>query len=297
VPLPFNDCNYIGSHGSFFDTILSSFMDPTWGALPNYDYVATAPQSLVNEEHHQHPSAFLRNMDSTQSSLSPGSSGDLSWLAPDMMGVHDVKAVRNAIVPQDEIGFAMNGRSLSRADEWAWDSSSNGMSDYAARKPTAPGHFMASGNDQKHRAPPEALIEPVRYRGAEDTLFMHYLDRVFYIQFPFYLSRNPQGKGCLFSILRMVKPAYLATLALGERHLLSTHPQQGDVTATLTQLRATGGYYDLAAQGAQRLLQESHTWNRSAHMLHNIESLASIIQLLFWEVCGLHCFPCQDSLA
>ncbi|KAF4181178.1 hypothetical protein CNMCM7927_000744 [Aspergillus lentulus] len=292
VPLPFNDCNDIGAHGPIFDTILSSFMDPTWGALPNYDYVATAPQSLVNEEHHQHPSAFFRNMDSTQSSLSPGSSGDLSWLAPDMMGVHDVKAARNAIGPQDEMGFATNGRTLSMMDDWAWDSSSNGngfpsqagVSDYAAGKPTAPGHFMASGNDQKHRAPPEALIEPVRHRRADDTLFMHYLDRVFYIQFPFYLSRNPRGRGCLFSILRMVKPAYLATLALGERALLSTHPQQGDVTATLTQLRAPGGYYDLAAQGTQRLLQESHTWNRNAHILHNIESLASILQLLFWEL-------------
>ncbi|PKX88640.1 Zn(II)2Cys6 transcription factor [Aspergillus novofumigatus IBT 16806] len=272
--------------------IASSFMDPTWGALPNYDYVATVPQSLVSEEHHQHPSAFFRNMDSTQSSLSPGSSGDLSWLAPDMMGVHDVKAVRNAILPQDEMGFATNGRSLSMVDEWAWDSSSNGngfpsqasVSDYAAGKPTAPGHFMASGNDQKHRAPPEALIEPVRHRGAEDTLFMHYLDRVFYIQFPFYLSRNPRGRVCLFSILRMVKPAYLATLALGERELLSAHPQQGDVAASLSQLRAKGGYYDLAAQGTQRLLQESHTWDRSAHIVHNIESLASILQLLFWEL-------------
>ncbi|EAW21019.1 fungal specific transcription factor domain-containing protein [Aspergillus fischeri NRRL 181] len=292
VPLPFNDYNDIGGHGPFFDTILSSFMDPTWGALPNYDYVATASQSLVNEEHHQHPSAFFRNMDSTQSSLSPGSSGDLSWLAPDMMGVHDVKAVRNAIVQQDEMGYATNGRSLSMVDEWAWDSSSNGngfpsqvgVSDYAAGKPTAPGDFVASGNDQKHRAPPEALIEPVRQRGAEDTLFMHYLDRVFYIQFPFYLSRNLRGRACLFSIIRMVKPAYLATLALGERDLLSVHPQQGDVTTSLTQLRAKGGYHDLAAQGTQRLLQESHTWNRSAHMVHNIESLASILQLLFWEV-------------
>ncbi|KAH2237581.1 hypothetical protein KXW14_000957 [Aspergillus fumigatus] len=267
-------------------------MDPTWGPLPNYDYVATAAQSLMKEEHHQHPSAFFRNMDSTQSSLSPGSSGDVSWLAPDMMGLHEVKAVRSAIVQHDEKGHSTNERPFSMGNEWAWDSSSNGngfsshasVSDYAAGKPTAPGQFVASGDDQKHRAPPEALIEPLRQRGAEDTLFMHYLDRVFYIQFPFYLSRNPRGRACLFSIIRMVKPAYLATLALGERDLLSFHPQQGDVAISLTQLRANGGYHDLAAQATQRLLQESHTWNRSAYMVHNIESLASILQLLFWEL-------------
>ncbi|KAF7128707.1 hypothetical protein CNMCM5793_003558 [Aspergillus hiratsukae] len=225
--------------------ILTSFMDPTWSAPPNSDYVATAPQFLVNEEAHQHPPA---------NSLSPGSPGDLSWLAPDMMGVHDVKAVRNEIVPQDDMGFATSGQSLSIMDEWAWDSSSNGNG------------------------------FPSQDGGAEDALFMHYLNRVFYIQYPFYLSRNPRGRGCLFSILRMVKPAYLATLALSERDLLSSHPQQDDVLASLTQLRSKGGYYNLAAQGTQRLLQESHTWNRSAHMVHNIESLASILQLLFWEL-------------
>ncbi|GFF55172.1 hypothetical protein IFM46972_10202 [Aspergillus udagawae] len=192
------------------------------------------------------------------------------------MGLHDVKAVRTAIVPQDEAGFVTSGQTLSVVDEWAWDSSSNGngfpsracVEDKVAGKPTAPG----------------PLIEPVRHGGTEDALFMHYLDRVFHIQYPFYLSRNPRGRGCLFSILRMVKPAYLATLALSERDLLSTHPQAGDVTASLTQLRSKCGYYDLAAQGTQRLLQESHTWNESAHMVHNIESLASILQLLFWEL-------------
>ncbi|KAF7183034.1 hypothetical protein CNMCM7691_002869 [Aspergillus felis] len=241
-----------GGQDPFLGMILSSFLDPTWNAPPNGDYVATAPQSLINEEAHQQPPAFFRNVDSTQNSLSPGSSGDLSWFAPDRMGVHDGKA---AIVPQDEMGFATSGQPLSIVNEWAWDSSSNGP-----------------------------LIEPVRHGGADDALFMHYLDRVFHIQYPFYLSRNPRGRGCLFSILRMVKPAYLATLALSERDLLSTHPQQGNVTASLTQLRSKGGYYDLAAQGTQRLLQESHTWNRSAHMVHNIESLASILQLLFWEL-------------
>ncbi|GIJ88135.1 hypothetical protein Asppvi_007052 [Aspergillus pseudoviridinutans] len=273
APLPFNDRNDIGGQDPFLDMILSSFLDPTWNAPPNGDYVATAPQSLMNEEAHQRPPAFFRNRDSTQNSLSPVSSGDFSWFAPDRMGLHDGKA---AIVPQDEMGFATSGQPLSIVDEWAWDSSLNGngflsqsgVDDKVAGKPTAPG----------------PLHEPVRHGGADDALFMHYLDCVFHIQYPFYLSRNPRGRGCLFSILRMVKPAYLATLALSERDLLSTHPQQGDVTASLTQLRSKGGYYDLAAQGTQRLLQESHTWNRSAHMVHNIESLASILQLLFWEL-------------
>jgi hypothetical protein len=51
----------------------------------------------------------------------------------------------------------------------------------------------------------------------EDALFMNYLDEVFYIQYLFFHCQKKQGRSWLFAILRRVKSAYHAALALSER--------------------------------------------------------------------------------
>jgi hypothetical protein len=58
----------------------------------------------------------------------------------------------------------------------------------------------------------------------EDGLLMHYLDHVFHLQYPFYDSSDPKGRGWLFSILRRAKSAYHAVLALSEYHYYDTLP-------------------------------------------------------------------------
>jgi hypothetical protein len=115
----------------------------------------------------------------------------------------------------------------------------------------------------------------------EDALFMEYWDQVFYIQYPFYYSSNRQGRGWLFSILRRVKSAYHAALALTEIYELSTLPRQSGLNSSSDCLRAKGRHYDLALQEMQLNLARSHTWSLS----HNIETLTCILQLVFWEVC------------
>jgi hypothetical protein len=52
-------------------------------------------------------------------------------------------------------------------------------------------------------------------RSWEGALFMHYLDHVFYIQFPFYNSTPTNaGRGWLFQLLMRDKSVYHAALAL-----------------------------------------------------------------------------------
>ncbi|KAH8800661.1 C6 transcription factor [Xylogone sp. PMI_703] len=118
----------------------------------------------------------------------------------------------------------------------------------------------------------------------EDALFMNYLDQVFYFQYPFYHSLSRHGRGWLFSILRRSKPAYHATLALSECHLLSTVPLSGDIPTSLVHTHANYGNYDLAFQEMRLMMEGCSTWNESTRLVHSLECLTSILQLLFCEL-------------
>jgi hypothetical protein len=122
--------------------------------------------------------------------------------------------------------------------------------------------------------------------GAEvDALFMHYLDEVFYVQYPFYHSQGRQGRGWLFSILRRVKSAYYGALALSERHLLATPPESDEIDTGIVNLRTQKGHYDLALQGMRTMMENTHSLNEPASLSHSLEALTSILNLFFWEVC------------
>jgi hypothetical protein len=119
----------------------------------------------------------------------------------------------------------------------------------------------------------------------DDALFMYYLDEVFYIQYPFFHCQKKQGRGWLFAILRRVKSVYHAALALSERQRLSSSSSpNSDIAISLIQLRTQNSHYDIAIQEMQVMINDSHTSKGSGSLLHSIEILMSILQLLFFEV-------------
>jgi len=118
--------------------------------------------------------------------------------------------------------------------------------------------------------------------GEIDNLFMHYLDEVFYIQYPFYNSRHKQSRAWLFSILKRAKSVYYATLALSERHLLST--AEGSINLTLTN---KSNYHVLALQ-EMGLSSGEAGWSGIASQDCTIEGITCILQLLFHEVRWLY---------
>jgi hypothetical protein len=141
---------------------------------------------------------------------------------------------------------------------------------------------LPSGIMGHHPSSPSSVSESILRRGVEDSLLMHYLDHVFYVQYPFYHSGSRQGRGWLFSILRRAKSAYYTALALSEHHQYSTLPQHGCISRSPHRLRERGGHYDQALREMQLILA---TWTGNLDLSRNIDILASILLLLFWEVC------------
>ncbi len=110
---------------------------------------------------------------------------------------------------------------------------------------------------------------------------MHFLDQVFYLQYPYYQSRDGRERGWLFSILRRVKPAYSATLPQSERHFLATVPHNKGSANSLAQRRTGTTYYDLAIHGMQCIM--AGVISRPS-LMQSVEALTSLLQLPFLEV-------------
>jgi hypothetical protein len=123
----------------------------------------------------------------------------------------------------------------------------------------------------------------------EAELIMHYLDQVFYIQFPFYgLSTTASGRGWLLSLLGKVKPLYSAVLALSQFHRNSLR----QVTTNNATVDAHKFYrmqvrYNMALKELQIIIGESLTWSGTTGLIRSIQALTCILQLLFFEVCHL----------
>lgn len=129
------------------------------------------------------------------------------------------------------------------------------------------------------------LTDSVQDSQREDGLFMHYLDEVFYSQNPFYKRADKLGRAWLFSIVKQIKSANHATLALSELDLLLSTPSQNqDILTSLEHLRAKDRYYDLARMGLRSLIDETRSADRTTPLFHSLNTLTTIIQLLSWEV-------------
>ena len=115
----------------------------------------------------------------------------------------------------------------------------------------------------------------------EDKLFMHYLDEVFYVQYPFYNSPHKQSRSWLFSTLRRVRSVYYATLALSQHHMQSMAEN-----SLLPTLSRKINYRDVALQEMELSLGElrSSWWGGTASLVRGVECATCILQILFCEV-------------
>lgn len=197
------------------------------------------------------------------------------------------------VAPQEILELAINGRNNSQFDGMMWS-----MPQYTTSTMpvvTAPDYCMNSSNasplgqipvsdSTTSRSMTPITTTPDHQK--EDALFMHYLDDLFYTQYPFYNPADKYKRAWLFSIIKQVKPAYYATLALSERDLLiSSMAQDADIEALTERLRTNNSYYELAIQGLKRYLDDAQSLQGQGDLVHCVEGLTSIIQLLYWEVC------------
>jgi len=125
---------------------------------------------------------------------------------------------------------------------------------------------------------PAYLGQSVPGRGIDDDLFMHYLDEVFYVQYPFYNSHCKQSRGWLYSVLKRARSVYYATLALSERHIQSTAE-----SVVLPTLSKKSNYHALASREMELSTREA-SWSGTACQDRSVEGITCILQLLFFEV-------------
>jgi hypothetical protein len=195
------------------------------------------------------------------------------------------------VAPQEILELAINGRNNAEFDGMMWS-----MPQYTSatvQTVTAPDYRMNSSNGsplgqtsvpditRQSTTPKTSTPDPQK----EDALFMHYLDDVFYTQYTFYNPADKYKRTWLFSVIKQAKPAYYATLALSERDLfISSMPQDVDTEALTERLRAKDSYYALAVQGLKPYLDDAQTVQGQGDLVHCVEGLTSILQILYWEV-------------
>lgn len=120
---------------------------------------------------------------------------------------------------------------------------------------------------------------------AEVALFMHYLDHVFYLQFPFYdSSAINHGRGWLFGLLMRDKSVYHAALALSQYHQHSTTLKNRDTAGDIALSQDKNEYYILALRELQGIIQRSHKWSGTAGLIQSVQALTCSLYLLFFEV-------------
>ncbi|EED11980.1 C6 transcription factor, putative [Talaromyces stipitatus ATCC 10500] len=200
------------------------------------------------------------------------------------------------VAPQEILELAINGSNNSpQFDAMMWSMPQYTTSTVPAV--TAPEYCMGSSNlsplghtpvsvditrKSTSRATSPKTATPDHQK--EDALFMHYLDDVFYTQNPFYNPADKYKRAWLFSIIKQVKPAYYATLALSERDLLiSSMLQDVDIQDLTERLRAKNSYYDLAVQGLKPYLDDAQNLQVHEDLVRCVEGLTSILQVLYWE--------------
>ncbi|RJE24543.1 hypothetical protein PHISCL_03130 [Aspergillus sclerotialis] len=270
VPPPVSACPFLNEWNGAVaeeDLLDTSLTGPPWSRPSSSDELLTESQFFFSHQAHVPPSMFPNSIEYGQNLLSNPLSEGTSWRFHNLQGVRQAHTTPSDF-SQDGVGFGMIEKPVSDLDKLPKDVTrpvSQFLRQSSMPSPISPGESSTCGE-------------------TEDALFMHYLDRVFYFQFPFYHSRDRKGRGWLFSILKRVKPAYYATLALSQRDILSEQPHSSDIATGLSRLRAKDGYYDLAVQGTRHIMENAYTWNGDNHVVHCIESLTSLLQLVFWEL-------------
>ncbi len=142
--------------------------------------------------------------------------------------------------------------------------------------PSVPSEGCFSTPKPSNPAPSSRLtVLPIDRGSVEGTAFMHYLDHVFYIQFPFYNSFPPNaGRGWLFQLLVQNKSVYHAALALSQYHRRSILPS----------IDNGNEYYVIALRQLQDAIGVSQKWFGTIGLTHSVGALACSLFLLFLEV-------------
>lgn len=130
------------------------------------------------------------------------------------------------------------------------------------------------------------LLTSFQNRSAEEaTLLMHYLDYVFFIQFPFYDdSFSSTGRGWLFTLLAGEESTYSATLALSNCLPRSSHIQMQMAANGESHLKVNNKYYTSALRRLQLSLAEAPNWSASVRFSRSLQATTCMLQLIFFEV-------------
>ena len=246
----------------------NSSIDPAWSLWPSHDI--SVMDSSFDLESYNAISTPPQSEYPRQHLLSPGSPDGMLASATTLPMLHEAIEMSSSIAPQEDVQFPNDETGCFTTNTFQ-----GSASHYDRCYP-----WESSSYDLVGLSSQESILS----EGTADTLFMYYLDQVFDVQYPFYHSQNRQGRGWLFSILRRVKSAYHAALALSELHLLSALPRNNDMTASLVELSTENGHYDLANQETQSLVNKYYPSSGRAGFVHSVEVLTSLIQLLFCEV-------------
>jgi len=125
----------------------------------------------------------------------------------------------------------------------------------------------------------------------EAGLWMHYLDRTFPHQFPFYKPTTKEGgRGWLFILVMQTEPLYHAVLSIAAYHQhyellcdLGNHDVINDCWRAGEELRR----YNVALQKLQRYLDESISGRNRMSKPECLKLLACIVFLISLEVCKI----------
>jgi hypothetical protein len=114
---------------------------------------------------------------------------------------------------------------------------------------------------------------------------MHYLDHVFFIQFPFYdHSFSTPGRGWLFTLLTGEESLYSATLALSQCLPRSSHIQMQIATNEEPHPKSDNKYYTSALRRLRMSLAKVPNWSPSIRFSRSLQATTCMLQLIFFEV-------------
>lgn len=265
----------------------TNYLEQVWNAPPRAGIILPDSVCLQNPGNYTPVSLYSKD-------VSPPCGPGISATELTVAQMSDIDWVD--VAPQQILETAMNGRNNTRFDGVLWN-----MPQYTTSPTipaaTAPDYCMNLSNASTLGQPsvPDITTQSTSTSTTpktttpdaqkEDALFMHYLDGVFYTQNAFYNPADKYKRAWLFSVIKQVKPAYYATLALSERDLLiSSIPPDVDIEALTERLRAKDSYYDLAVQGLKPYLNDAQTLQGQGDLVRCVEGLTAILQVLYWEV-------------
>ncbi|CAG8972006.1 hypothetical protein HYALB_00008291 [Hymenoscyphus albidus] len=143
----------------------------------------------------------------------------------------------------------------------------------------------SSENEVKARDPRIQRVPLSTVSADESILLMHFLDVVFYIQYPMYKSSvHEGGRGWLLSLLLHTRPLYHAALALSAYHrgtiLLASRRNANHADVLVEQEK----HLAACLSNFQRHIKHVHQFVEDRNPGECLGVLACVVQLIFFEI-------------